>query len=168
MKTVSAVEELMDIQLISRLKARYVRLVDEKHWSELEGLFASGFIFEGVMSATGGEGFVEQLRQRLADASTTHALHVPEIEMRSPDTAAAIWPFSDVIDQRRSGEGLYRRGTGHYHETYRKENGQWLISTMRITRVRVECSAFLADVEARRHVCLSQQELIAWLEQQGL
>jgi hypothetical protein len=164
----SAVQELKDIHLISRLKARYVRLVDEKHWSELESLFASGFIFDGLMSVTGAEEFVEQLRQRLANASTTHALHVPEIEIRSPDTAGGTWPFSDVIDQRRSGVGLYRRGSGYYHETYRKENGEWLISTMRITRARVECSVFQPDVETRRHVCLSQEELIAWLGQQGL
>jgi hypothetical protein len=102
-------------------------------------------------------------------ANTVHELHAPEIEIRAPDVATAIWPFSDIIDQRQIGLGMYRRGFGHYHESYVKANGTWLISAMRITRVRVECSVFLSDSEILSHTCLSQDELVAWLEQpQGI
>src|SRR5712671_2436514 len=133
-------QELMDTQLISRLKASYARLLDLKHWAGLERLFAEDFSFEGNWSSRGGRLFVERLSKHLAEASTVHELHAPEIEIRSTDAATAIWPFSDIIDQRRAGLGLYRRGFGHYHETYVKANGAWLISAMRITRTRVECS----------------------------
>jgi hypothetical protein len=30
------------------------------------------------------------------------------------------------------------RGYGHYHEAYRKEGGKWLISTLKLTRLRVD------------------------------
>jgi hypothetical protein len=93
-------------------------------------------------------------------------VHAPEIEITSPDTATGIWPFSDIIDQRRDGLGMYRRGFGHYHESYIKANGTWRISAMRITRTRVECSVFRPGGEMLSHVCLSQEELVAWLRQQ--
>jgi hypothetical protein len=34
--------------------------------------------------------------------------------------------------------GQKRRGYGHYHETYVKRDGQWLIQATPITRLRVE------------------------------
>lgn len=159
-------QELVDSQLISRLKASYARLLDLKDWAGLERLFAEDFAFEGNWSSRGGSLFVERLSQHLADASTVHELHTPELEIRASDAATGIWPFSDIIDQRRAGLGLYRRGFGHYHESYVKANDAWRISAMRITRTRVECSLFLQSGETLHHVCLSQAELIAWLRQQ--
>jgi hypothetical protein len=156
---------MMDTQLISRLKASYARLLDFKDWAGLERLFAEDFAFEGNWSSRGGSLFVERISKHLADASAVHELHTPEIEITSPDAATGIWPFSDIIDQRRASLGLYRRGFGHYHESYVKANGAWLISAMRITRSRVECSVFLHG-ETLRHVCLSQEDLVAWLREQ--
>jgi hypothetical protein len=159
-------QELVDAQLISRLKAKYVRFLDLKDWSALEQLFAEDFAFEGQWSSRGGGLFVQRLSRHLAAASTVHELHAPEIELASLEAATAIWPFSDIIDQRQNGVGLYRRGSGHYHETYLKTDGAWRISSMRITRIRVECSLFPPDGEIRSHTCLSQDELVAWLRQQ--
>ena len=160
------VQELVDAGLISRLKAQYVRFLDLKDWSALERLFAEDFVFEGQWSSRGGALFVQNLSRHLADASTVHELHAPEIEVASPGTATAIWPFSDIIDQRRNGIGMYRRGSGHYHESYVKAAGAWRISAMRITRMRVECSVFLPEGETLTHTCLSQDELVAWLREQ--
>jgi hypothetical protein len=159
-------QRLTDMQLISRLKAMYVRLVDEKAWPTLEDLFAAGFAFNGIWSTRGGHAFVERTSRSLVDASTVHQLGVAELEVTSPVAAAAIWPFADIIDQRHDGLGAYRRGFGHYHETYVKADGSWKIATMRITRVRVECSVFLPG-EVRHHTCRSQDELVAWLEREA-
>ena len=159
-------QEVMDVQLISRLKARYVRLIDEKRWTELELLFTDDFAFEGTWSSRGGAAFAERLGRHLADVRTTHELHTPEIEVRSADAAAAIWPFTDILDQRREGVGLYRSGLGHYHETYRRVHGEWRIASMRITRVRVDCTVFLPDGGTREHTCYSQEELVSWLKRE--
>src|SRR6266851_9505390 len=172
-KTVSlhamtALQELVDAGLISRLKAQYVRFLDLKDWSSLERLFAEDFVFEGQWSSRGRAFFIHRLSHQLADASTVHELHAPEIEVASPDAGTAIWPFSDIIDQRRNGVGMYRRGSGHYHESYVKADGAWRISAMRITRIRVECSVFLPDGKTRNRTCLSQDELVDWLREQEI
>src|ERR1700730_2571650 len=124
-------QELVDARLISRLKDQYVRFIDLRDWSALEQLFSGDFAFEGQWSSRGGALFVQHLSRHLADASTVHELHAPEIDIASPGTATAIWPFSDIIDQRGNGVGLYRRGSGHYHESYVNADGAWRISSMR-------------------------------------
>jgi hypothetical protein len=160
-------QRLTDIHLISRLKAAYARLVDEKAWSGLEELFAGDFEFDGIWSSRGGHAFVERMSRSLVDASTAHQLGIPEIDVTSNASAQAVWPFADIIDQRSDGLGMYRRGFGHYRETYIKADGSWKIATMRITRVRVECSVFLPGGEVRHRTCLSQEELVAWLDRES-
>ncbi len=141
-----------------------MRLVDEKAWSRLEALFSDGFVFNGIWSSRGGHEFVQRTSRSLAEAGTIHRLGDPRIEVTSPTAANGVWPFDDVIDERKQGLGLYRRGSGHYHERYVKTDGAWRISAMRITRERVECIVFLAGGETRRQTCTSQEELVAWLE----
>src|SRR5579872_4932101 len=158
------VHVLTDVQLIHRLKAAYLRLVDEKAWSRLDELFTDDFVFSGIWSSRGGHEFVQRTSRSLAEAITIHRLGDPRIDLTSPAAAAGVWPFDDVIDERKQGLGLYRRGSGHYHERYVKADGTWKISAMRITRERVECTVFLAGGETRRQICTSQEELLAWLE----
>ena len=157
-------QRLMDNHLISRLKATYVRLVDEKSWSSLERLLADDFAFNGTHD---GHEFVDLTRRSLADASTVHQLGVGELEVESPTTATGVWPFADIIDQRRDGLGAYRRGFGHYHETYVKASSGWRIAAMRIIRLRVECTVIVSGGEVRNRTCLSQEEVVAWLDQQS-
>ena len=164
----TSLQELVDARLIGRLKARYVRFLDLKDWAEMERLLTEDFAFEGNWSSRGGAQFVQGLSQHLAHASTVHELHAPELEITSTDAATGTWPFSDIIDQRRDGLGMYRRGFGHYHESYVNANGAWRISAMRITRIRVECSVFLPGGKTRTHACHSQDELVAWLRQQEM
>jgi hypothetical protein len=50
-------------------------------------------------------------------------------------------PFSQVFDyvEFKPSRGIRGiRGYGHYHEQYRKEGGKWLISTLELTRLRVD------------------------------
>ncbi|MEA2681948.1 MAG: hypothetical protein QOK05_276 [Chloroflexota bacterium] len=155
--------ELTAVRLVSRLKAQYVRLVDLKRWAELEQLFVADFVFQGNESGRGAAAFIKLVSGQLTDANTVHALHMPEVDIRSPGTASAVWPFEDVIDQRRDGIGLLRRGYGHYHDDYLKVDGRWRIKAMRITRLRVECHAFRPDGDERRRVCFSNEELATWL-----
>lgn len=163
---IDPVQELGDVHLIGQLKGRYVRFVDQRRWSDLERLFADDFAFEGIWASRGGAEFVQRLAGTLAEANTVHELHIPEIEIASATMATGMWPFSDIIDQRRDGIGMYRRGFGHYHERYVKANGDWRFSRMSITRVRVDCEISMPDGGKRSHTCFSQEDLIAWLAQE--
>jgi hypothetical protein len=91
-------------------------------------------------------------------------LHGPEIHLDSTSSARAVWPFADIIDERGSEDTqLVRHGFGHYHETYIKVQGAWRISTMRITRLRVECAVHSPGGDISARVCFSQDELVTWL-----
>ncbi len=154
---------MTDFGLIARLKEDYTRLVDDKAWATLVECFTDDFEFEGQWTCTGAEAFVDRMSGQLAAARTEHRLGAPGIELESPDSAAAVWPFSDVIDQRREGSGIYRSGSGEYHERYRRDRGRWRIASMRIVRSQVECTVFVSGVALRRETVFSNEALTEWL-----
>ena len=62
-----------------------------------------------------------------------HHGHAPIIEIESEDEGSAIWPLFDYIDNGRRVLHAYSL----YHERYRRQpDGRWLISRMRLTRLR--------------------------------
>jgi hypothetical protein len=83
----------------------------------------------------GADEFVAYVRKSLGKPSqpTAHQVHAPEITLTSETTATGIWALEDVV---RLAPGLNLDGRGHYHETYEKVDGQWLIKTSTLTRLR--------------------------------
>ena len=83
----------------------------------------------------GADDFVAFTRSHLKKSSqaTAHQVHAPELELTSATTAAGIWALEDVV---RLAPGVNLRGYGHYHETYEKVDGQWLLKTSTLTRLR--------------------------------
>ena len=74
-------------------------------------------------------------------------MHAPEITLTSPTTATGVWALQDVV---RLAPGLNLQGYGHYHETYEKIDGHWLIKTSTLTRLREDIfntfvSVFISD-----------------------
>ena len=65
---------------------------------------------------------------------------MPEIEITSPTTATGIWAMEDLLQVQDGAPVPYKtlRGFGHYHETYEKRGGAWVIKTIRLTRLRVD------------------------------
>ena len=63
-----------------------------------------------------------------------HHGHMPEIEVLGDNSARGTWAMDDIVEL----PGLSLRGWGHYHEQYRKEDGQWRICRIRLTRLRLE------------------------------
>jgi len=139
-----AVQQLIEIEAIKRLKARYFRCMDTKDWDGWLAVFTDDITlkFDLAVSTGGQDGQPATLvgKQGLAfvpnnhvDAQTVHHGHMPEIELISDTEARGIWAMEDIVDKGTS----IIQGAGHYHETYRKEDGTWRIATVHLTRLRL-------------------------------
>jgi hypothetical protein len=132
-----AATTLLEIEAIKQLKARYCRFLDTKKWDDWRALFADDFVSDtspsGGKLITGADEFVAFVRGALEKQPTVHQVHAPEITVTSDTTATGIWALEDVV---RLTPGVNLNGRGHYHETYEKVDGRWLIKTSTLTRLR--------------------------------
>ena len=136
--------DLVDIEAIRRLKARYFRLMDQKQWHEWRDVFVDQVEIRTPDDTgdpepiVGRDEFADGLRELLAGVTTTHHGHMSEIEVDG-DTATGVWSMEDhLFWPPESGLG-HMWGTGWYEETYRRESdGEWRIATMHLRRIRVE------------------------------
>jgi hypothetical protein len=146
---IGAVQELLAIEAIKALKARYFRLVDTGDWAGLRLLFTDDarFEFSGLGHFDDVDAALAAIRAALGEATTVHHGHMPEITVTGPDTAEAIWAMDDYVLR---GEGFapipgyaeeFQRGLhgyGHYFETYRREGRDWRIASLKLVRLHVE------------------------------
>jgi hypothetical protein len=134
-----AATTLCEIEAIKQLKARYCRYLDTKQWDDWRQLFTDDFVSDtspsGGRLITGADEFVAYVRNALGKPSqpTVHQVHAPEIDLTSATTATGVWALEDVV---RLAPGVNLNGRGHYHETYEKVDGRWLIKTSTLTRLR--------------------------------
>jgi hypothetical protein len=142
-----------DIEAIKRLKARYCRLMDTKEWDSYRQLFTDDVTVDlelageavpgqdqesteaGGAVIAGADSFLAMLVPTLGEAVTVHQCHTPEIDLLSPTTAKGVWAMEDLL---RFPDGTELHGFGHYHETYEKQGGGWLIKSTRLTRLRTD------------------------------
>jgi len=143
----ATLEDLLAIEAIRRLKARYCRFVDTKQWARLAALFTPDARLEGFGSVPDGAdsaALIAAISRRLADAITIHHVHTPEIVLTAPDRARGLWPMMDYVDFLENGppaEAPSDRGWigwGAYEEEYARVDGVWLISFMRLARQRMD------------------------------
>ena len=133
-----------DHEAIRRLKARYCRFLDTKDYEAWKALFAPDVVVKLDMAiSTGGadgqtapdlnglDEFVPVVLAGVEHAQTKHHVHTPEIDLTSDTTASAIWAMEDLLLFPDGGE-LF--GAGHYHETYEKRDGEWVITSLHLTR----------------------------------
>lgn len=165
--------ELIDLERIRTLKARYCRYVDTKQWDKLATLFVPGTRFEGFGSVrTGGDEkeFVAGITQRLAKVVSIHHVHMPEIAFTGPDTARGSWAMMDYLEfpadavPREAPGSRGFVGWGRYEEEYRRKSADvgddWQFSFMRLTRQRID--PLPADHPALRDGLLAASN--DWLE----
>ena len=131
-------EELVEIELIKRVKYAYARCLDLKRWDELSGLFTEdavatysggGYTFEGRDAILG---FLE----RSMGAETfhsSHKMHHPEIDLTGPTTARGTWALDDVVVETQWGITI--RGASFYEDEYAKVGGNWKIRRTGYRRV---------------------------------
>ena len=135
-------EPWLEIEAIKQLKARYFRLMDTKEWLPFSQVFTDDVVVDVSHDKhapgdfiRGRANVVDFIRKAVGKAITVHHGHMPEIELLSPTEARGVWAMFDYVEFN-PGRGI--RGYGHYHEEYRKEAGQWHISKLKLTRLRVD------------------------------
>lgn len=140
-------QQLLILEAIKQLKARYFMYLDLKDWAGLRTVFTDDAIVDvrGARKVTqpglpqeappihGADAFVDFARERLASIVSAHYGHMPVIDILSAREATGVWAMEDWL----YGASGMLHGQGHYHETYKHIDGRWLIHTMRITRLHV-------------------------------
>jgi hypothetical protein len=152
---ISLVEELEAIEQVKQLKARYFRCLDTKDWAGYAAVFSEDATFDMRTAATvdpddgspeaerssrlvlkGREVIAEAVRTSVGDKHTVHHGHCHEVWVDSSCEAHGIIAMVDKITNSRTGQHVLE-GYGHYHESYRCEEGVWRISHLRLTRLHV-------------------------------
>ncbi len=136
-----------DLEEIQQLKARYFRLMDQKQWNEWRECFTEDVaaVYEGPPRLNKGDDperialkgraeLVEGVRGLLRNVISVHQGFMPELALTSSTTATGVWAMFDYLRLPR----CTFKGWGHYHEEYVKQDGQWRIKKIHLTRLHVE------------------------------
>jgi hypothetical protein len=123
-------EDLVEIELIKRLKYRYMRCLDQKLWDELETCFtedATAAYSAGHYSVEGRTAIIDWLRTTMGSEGflSSHRVHHPEIDLTGPGTATGTWALEDTVIIEEFGFSL--RGAAFYTDQYVKQDGEWRI-----------------------------------------
>lgn len=128
--------DLIAIEEIKQLKARYFRLMDQGRWDEFAELFTEDVVQswqpapgEAPVGATGRDAVVSHIRDSVAGMRSVHHGHMPEIEITSETSATGIWALYDHCTQDGA---IVFDGAGFYTDTYVKRDGRWLIQSTRL------------------------------------
>jgi hypothetical protein len=145
------VAELVAIEEIRQLKARYFRLMDTKEWEQWGDVFTADARLQygpaDTDVVTGRDAIVAHVSAVLATATTVHQGAMPEIEIIDATRAHGIWAmfdytesphgYTDRLDPGQaespvatdlttgpatgSATGRAKKGWGHYVEDYAKD-----------------------------------------------
>jgi hypothetical protein len=137
------IEKLEAIEAIKQLKARYFRTLDTKDWEGFRNVLTDDVVIDTTADAggepsTGADAFIPRLVEAIGPATTVHHGHTPEIEITSPTTARGVWAMEDLIRWPPGGPISAMHGWGHYSESYIKLPEGWRISSLTLTRLRVD------------------------------
>ncbi|KHL16098.1 UNVERIFIED_CONTAM: hypothetical protein LK11_18195 [Mumia flava] len=136
------------MQELRTLKARYCRLLGAGAWRELDPLFAPNgqvrvYDVDGHLTYFADAPDVGlTLSRRLGGAQVVVHAFSAELTIVSPTRADGVWAMEDHLIYPATGSDLGRRahGFGHFHETYVRHDGRWLIRSLELTRIRVDRS----------------------------
>jgi hypothetical protein len=139
-------ERLLDIEQIRQTKARYFRCMDTKDWAGFEAVFAPDVKVDyeatkgdsSDWKLNGAANVVAFVRKVVEHGVSIHHGHMAEVEVTSSNNARGIFAMEDLIFWPEGSRHKRLHGWGHYHETYEKIGGKWLIKTLNLTRLRVE------------------------------
>ncbi|MFI7120120.1 nuclear transport factor 2 family protein [Amycolatopsis sp. NPDC049868] len=134
---------LVAVEDVRRVMARYVYSADHHRWDDLAALFTPDAPFvastvDGAIQArmTGRAEIAARLKaHNEPDSVLIHHLFSSEIDIESADSAAGVWAMEDIVTTPQDGE---MHGYGHYRVRFTRSDGRWLITELRITRLRLD------------------------------
>jgi hypothetical protein len=149
--TQEALQQLLDIETLKKLKYRYFRLLDAQDWSAFEALFTDdlemNFSFpdaqfyppDAVITPEGWarvdrDGLLNWVRSVSEGFTTVHFAHMPDIEFTGPDTATGNWSMTDFSRWDASGDPTWYRSYGGHLEDYVRTPDGWRIERSVFTR----------------------------------
>jgi hypothetical protein len=146
---VDAIERLVAIEDIKRLKAKYFRCLDTKDWDGFATVFSDDAVMdmsgemrdgttEGDGITTGAQAIADFVRGAVDQVNTVHHGHMPEIDILSDTTASGIWAMEDKLWWPEGAPLTAMHGYGHYHEQYVRTADGWRIARTTLTRLRVD------------------------------
>ncbi len=125
-------EDLVEIELIKRLKYKYMRCLDQKLWDVVGECFtpdATASYSGGVYAFEGRDAIVGFLRTSMGSTTmlTSHRCHHPEIDLDQDRSGAnGTWAFEDTVIL--TDVGVTVQGAAFYTDRYVKDGGTWRIS----------------------------------------
>ena len=133
--------DLVEIELVKRLKYRYCRCLDQKRFDDMEALFtedATAAYGGGAIQLDDRAAILAFLRDALGSESmlTSHLVSHPEIDLVGPTEATGIWALRDVVLHEELGIDI--RGASFYEDRYVMVDGTWLIAHTGYKRVYEE------------------------------
>ena len=137
-------EQLIAIEAIKKLKARYFRCMDMQDWAGLAETMTDDIDFEhpSIGRHLSSTAVMAGLKKRLEPlALTLHHGSMPEITVHSPSTASGIWSLHSCVMRAGSvgGEGMrLQHGYGRYFDTYDCTAGEWRLKTLRLEHLYKE------------------------------
>lgn len=146
-----ALQRLLDIEELKRLKYRYFRLMDAQDWPAFMELFtpdlemnfafpdeqfypAGATITEEGWARVNREGLLNWLKSSTEGFTTVHYAHMPDIQISGPDTATGNWSMTDYTRWDASGDPTWYRSYGGHLEDYVRTPDGWRIKRTVFTR----------------------------------
>jgi ketosteroid isomerase-like protein len=135
------ITRLEDLEAIKQLKARYCEICDDDHDPDrITAIFTEDGVWEGKgIGRAEGHDEIRALFTRFQSAIrfSQHMTMNPIIEVEG-ETARGTWyffgPFT-ITSEESGNQALWQ--ACRYHETYRKVDGRWLISSLSIRGPRM-------------------------------
>ena len=134
-----AVQMLLDMEAIRRVKHAYFRCIDTGNFEELQDLFHQdvtvhfiGGTYEWKLK--GKDEYLDSIKASFHNRSVGHHHgHHPEIEMISATEATGVWYLTDNMWIMSANN--FTTGTAIYWDRYVKEDGRWQIIDSKYERI---------------------------------
>jgi hypothetical protein len=124
-----------DFWAIAAVKAQYFRFIDLKQWDDFRSIFTEDATFSHPTIGTYDDIDVAcaACREKIGDMWTVHHGSIPEITLTAADTASGIFPMGS--NSTPEGFDGLARTFGYYYDDFRRVDGVWKMSAMKLVSV---------------------------------